>query len=141
MSDPKVDWDRFARQLVLPEIGPAGQVRLCGATVSLEGDPSITTVAETYLKAAGFGSVRRSDAPGGLPGAATALLTGDPELIRATAQADGASVGAAPLHPSPMAPQSMYSAAGMMLAIESLKRALGIGAGETWSIDFTSPDR
>jgi molybdopterin converting factor small subunit len=135
-SPASVDWDRFARQVVLPEIGPAGQVRLGNAAVRLEGDPSITTVAYTYIAAAGMGTVTRSDAPAGVPGEATACVIDNGQLIRATAQANGASVGAQPPHPSPMAPQAMYSAAGMLLAIESIKRVLGVGTGETWSIDL-----
>lgn len=135
---PAVEWDRYARQLVLPEIGPAGQIRLGRASVALEGDPSITSVAQTYLAAAGVGTVTRNDGPGEWPGIAMARVSGLPDPIRATAQSAGASVGADPAHPSPMAPQSMYSAAGMLLAIESLKRLLDVGTGETWSVDFAA---
>jgi hypothetical protein len=63
---------RFARQLALPELGPAGQERLLAARVAIVGrDLAAETVAR-YLAAAGVGALRlvggRRDWDGALTG-------------------------------------------------------------------------
>lgn len=47
--------ERYARQLVLPEIGPAGQVRLLQASVLVIGLGGLGSAAAWYLAAAGVG--------------------------------------------------------------------------------------
>ncbi len=47
--------DRFARHIVLPELGGAGQVALAGAHVVLVGCGGIGSPALQYLAAAGIG--------------------------------------------------------------------------------------
>jgi len=53
--------DRFARHIVLPEIGGAGQVALAGAHVVLVGCGGIGSPALQYLAAAGIGRLTLID--------------------------------------------------------------------------------
>ncbi len=45
--------EAYSRQLLLPEIGGAGQARLCGARVCIEGEGVVAQTARTYLLASG----------------------------------------------------------------------------------------
>ena len=58
---------RFARHIVLPEVGGAGQVALCAAHVVLVGCGGIGSPALQYLAAAGIGE-RTAIADGATPG-------------------------------------------------------------------------
>jgi hypothetical protein len=49
---------RFARQLALPEVGPAGQERLGAARAAIVGDGLAAETAARYLAAAGVGTLR-----------------------------------------------------------------------------------
>jgi molybdopterin-synthase adenylyltransferase len=53
--------DRYARHIVLKEVGGAGQQRLLGATVALIGAGGIGSPAIEYLAAAGIGRLRVID--------------------------------------------------------------------------------
>ncbi len=53
--------DRFARHIVLPEIGGAGQVALAGKRVTLVGLGGIGSPALQYLAAAGIGTLTLID--------------------------------------------------------------------------------
>ncbi len=53
--------DRFARHIVLPEVGGAGQVALAGAHVVLIGCGGIGSPALQYLAAAGIGTLTLVD--------------------------------------------------------------------------------
>ena len=55
MNLPEERLDRFARHIVLPEIGGAGQVALAGKHVALIGLGGIGSPALQYLAAAGIG--------------------------------------------------------------------------------------
>lgn len=55
LSDARLD--RFARHIVLPEIGGAGQLRLAGAHVVVIGAGGIGSPALQYLAAAGIGRI------------------------------------------------------------------------------------
>ena len=60
VSTPSMDRDaahRYARQIALPEIGPEGQARICGARVAVVGDDLAAETAALYLAAAGVGAV------------------------------------------------------------------------------------
>jgi hypothetical protein len=54
---------RFARQLALPEIGPAGQERLGAARVAIVGGGLAAETAARYLAAAGVGALRLLGGP------------------------------------------------------------------------------
>jgi len=49
--------DRYARHLVIPEIGPAGQLKLLGAKVLLLGAGGLGSPVALYLAAAGIGTL------------------------------------------------------------------------------------
>ncbi|RVQ67203.1 HesA/MoeB/ThiF family protein [Croceicoccus ponticola] len=53
--------DRFARHIVLPEIGGTGQVRLASSSVMLIGAGGVGSPALQYLAAAGIGRITVAD--------------------------------------------------------------------------------
>lgn len=53
--------DRYARQLQLPEVGPAGQARLAASRVVLIGAGGLGTPAALYLAGAGVGTLTLID--------------------------------------------------------------------------------
>jgi len=60
LSDEQVD--RYSRQIILPEVGGAGQERLLAAKVHLLGTGAIAAWAVRYLVAAGVGDLSSSPA-------------------------------------------------------------------------------
>lgn len=54
---------RFARQVALPEIGPAGQERIVAARVAIVGRDLAAETAARYLAAAGVGTLRLIGGP------------------------------------------------------------------------------
>jgi hypothetical protein len=99
---------RYARQVLLAEIGEAGQLRLCAARVRVgaKSDPRAAAVATDYLLRAGL-EVREDTT---LP----ELLLGDPGAIHALSGASDFEHAAAAL-------------AGAYSAVEAIKAALGAG--------------
>lgn len=61
MTLPPQRLTRFARHIVLPEVGGAGQVALAGANVTLIGCGGIGSPALQYLAAAGVGALTLID--------------------------------------------------------------------------------
>ena len=61
MTLPPDRLERFARHIVLPELGGAGQVALAGAHVALVGLGGIGSPALQYLAAAGIGTLTLID--------------------------------------------------------------------------------
>ena len=55
------DPERYARQLVLPEIGPSGQARLAAASVLVVGAGGLGSAALQYIAAAGVGRIGIAD--------------------------------------------------------------------------------
>jgi hypothetical protein len=101
------DKQRYARHLLLAEVGEAGQERLCAAQVQLpvDMDPRAAQVARDYLKRAGVAI--------GSAGTAVAL-----RVDRASAQA---LAGDQLLEPAAAA------LLGALLAVEQIKAQLGLG--------------
>jgi adenylyltransferase/sulfurtransferase len=56
-ADPNDDRLRFARQILLPEVGVEGQARLNGASVLVVGAGGLGSAALLYLAAAGVGRI------------------------------------------------------------------------------------
>jgi hypothetical protein len=108
---------RYARQVLLTEIGEAGQLRLCGARVRVgaESDPRAAAVATDYLLRAGLELTE--------DGAAPELVLGDPTAIRALAGTSDFEHAAAAL-------------AGAYSAVEAIKVALGVGVPRTLPCDL-----
>lgn len=48
------DLERYARQIVVPGIGAAGQARICSSRVVVTGDPEGVACTERYARAVGF---------------------------------------------------------------------------------------
>jgi sulfur-carrier protein adenylyltransferase/sulfurtransferase len=106
---------RYARHLLLAEVGEAGQERLCRASIQLPGDadPRAAAVAREYLERAGVslhGAAPVAPAVAGAPhlqlnGDALYMLAGDPRLEPAAAALLGA-----------------------LYAVEAIKGELGLGA-------------
>jgi predicted trehalose synthase len=87
---------RYARQLLLPQLGEAGQERLLGARlyVSAQADPGALAVAQSYLARAGVPVIEAPSKRAALPRASEDLLPGEQTMERAQdgrAQCVGAS--------------------------------------------------
>lgn len=85
---------RYARHLLLAEIGPEGQARLCAASYRVEGDSSAARVAVDYIERAGVGCAAEGsvgDVALSVPSSeAVDALAGRPELREAAAALAGA---------------------------------------------------
>lgn len=101
---------RYARHLLLPELGEAGQLRLLGArTRAADGaDPGTVAVARSYLSRAGLGVAT------GACEAEVALQLPD---TRAVAELAGA----------PELAEAARALAGAFAAVEAVKAAARIG--------------
>ena len=66
---------RYVRQILLPEIGKAGQEHLAAASFDLPGDSLATATARDYLERAGVGEGRASDRAVGVPSGLTFALS------------------------------------------------------------------
>ncbi|MFI5307838.1 MAG: hypothetical protein ACHQ53_10820 [Polyangiales bacterium] len=102
---------RYARHLLLPEIGADGQARLCAASVRFPGSADVraSDVARVYLERAGI-DVRPADAENATLARAVPAtrevqaIAGAPDLVEAAAALCGA-----------------------LAAVEVIKAELGIG--------------
>ncbi len=135
------DLQRFARQVVLPEVGEAGQRRLGAARVRLLGSGHAWRSARTYLRAAGVGYVAAEGeadlvawAGGTEPLAdvrADVALVEDGDGVRATSESSDALLGA---HD---APPAVALAWGTLLA-DLVQRRIVLGDAaptRTFAID------
>src|SRR6476661_2195187 len=55
------DWSRYSRQMILPQVGRAGQARLRGAHVLVLGLGALGSAMATTLTRAGIGALRLVD--------------------------------------------------------------------------------
>ena len=94
--------ERYARQIIIPDLGARGQARLCAATAAIVGESPGASAARAYLEAAGLtvvsppysdpvdcvvitdvGSVRAPDSlPPTAPGAAVGWYALSGETVR-----------------------------------------------------------
>jgi len=95
---------RFVRQVLLPEIGEAGQGRIGAATASVAGDGMAHEIAVRYAEAAGFRAVAAG--PVDVEALAPASLVTSPaaRAVLAGARAALAELRRAALVPSERAP-------------------------------------
>ncbi len=114
--------ERFARQVVMPELGVEGQRRLLRARVRIAGPRLAAEAAQAYLQAAGVPDVQRADGPalrGEVLGAGLACEAG----LDASGRACVGEAGLLPPDSSaaPYAPHAMLL--GVLLA-DALQRAV-----------------
>ncbi len=77
------DEARFARQRLVPEVGEAGQARLCAATFDLsELGPEAAAVARLYLERAGLSDASTGAPKGASEAPAEATLSGARFAVR-----------------------------------------------------------
>jgi adenylyltransferase/sulfurtransferase len=105
---------RYARHLLLPELGEAGQLRLCAGRVrhGADRDPGALGVARDYLARAGVGESAAVDATDAaevwLDVGDPAQLAGRPELLEAA-----------------------RALCGAFAAVEAIKALAGLGTSAT----------
>src|SRR3954469_15323076 len=88
LSDRQLD--RYARHIVLREIGGEGQKRLLAASVAIVGAGGIGAPVIQYLAAAGIGRLRViDDDRGTLDNLQRQILFGTPDIGRAKTEAAG----------------------------------------------------
>jgi len=116
------DKQRFARHLLLPEIGVQGQLRLLAATVACsgDGDARATQVARDYLQRAGV-------AIDGTTQHATDVVPVASPSKESIAQL----AGRAELH------EAASALAGALCAVEAIKATLGIGTPAALPAELT----
>lgn len=131
-SCPAKDYDRFSRQIVLPEVGAAGQKKISSSRVFLFGDPAIAEVALESLTASGVGFVELRHDRDLASGEASAEFAG--RVIRAWAGHGSSGVGDGPAAPSPLAAGEDFVAAGYLLALEVLKAIIGVETSGNWRL-------
>jgi len=102
---------RYARHLLLPEVGLSGQERLLAAQVRLAGDghPSAVEVARTYLERAGL-----------------KVLASESEETPAVPVADVSAVERLAGHQTALLPAAA-ALAGALSAVEAIKEVLRLG--------------
>lgn len=113
---------RYARQIVVPGIGAAGQEKLLAATVMVAGHPRGAAQARLYLEAAGL---RVVDAPGPsvdvivlagtasvAPALRSSLAAGSVRVCWYEAGGDGFTAGVHPAAPLPCTPSAAAAGDG-----------------------------
>ncbi len=132
-----IDPDRFSRQFVLRDFGPDGQRRMERASVELTGDPGIIETTSAYLNAAGTGKITLTRGEES-PGCGASRIADASSPLRAVAGREFVECGREILgHPSPLASIVSLQAAGMLLAIETMKEIVGVGAAGRFRLDLS----
>lgn len=131
---------RYARQIAVSEIGPAGQKKLGSAVVRLSGDPLIIETAADYLAAAGVQVAQVKTDGTGLPSRGAARLNDETTELVAWAGEEDCGIsfdGCTPVKSSPMTSSYVLASAGMLLAVGVTQRILGIAPAD-WSISLSA---
>jgi len=86
----------FARQVLLPEVGPEGQAAWAKASIALLGEGAALASARTALESSGIGTLKLLTGPESLPPSDILLvLTGDADLRRGASRRARAGEGSA----------------------------------------------
>lgn len=113
---------RYARHVLLPEVGARGQMALITASLAVAGDGAAAEEAATYLAAAGVGRLVVDPALADRLAARIADLNPDVRLVHASSDAALTGLASvAPRHPE-------RRADGAEAALCALLRLLGLGA-------------
>lgn len=119
MSLSDAQLDRYARHIVLKEIGGAGQVKLLSATVAVIGAGGIGSPAIQYLAAAGVGRLRVIDDDAvSLDNLQRQVLFGTADVGRGKAEVAGEAVGR-------LNPDVAFEAVAERLTASNATRLLG----------------
>lgn len=128
-----IDYDRFSRQIVVPEIGAAGQEKIEKSTVLITGDPSIGESAKTYLDAAGFRSVVfKTDST--IP-ANRAVFQVNDKLINISVRSGEVVIGADARTHVVVPTQGELIAGGLLGAVEVMKSVVGVESRGEWIVN------
>jgi hypothetical protein len=126
------DRSRYARHLLLPQLGEAGQERLLAAHVCANGDadPGALAVAQCYLARAGVGRTERARSEtGGEPGEPVPADDRCASPLRvATSTEVSAMAGVPALHEAARALSGALSAVDAMLSVVGLSGSTLSGA-------------
>ena len=133
---------RFARHILLPEVGGKGQERLLAAAVRIVGERALADLADAYLQAAGVGTAVE-------PGSLLRLEVHRPELltvqVRVVPREEGWRIevgGEARQEPELRAPGPSETRllAASLAAFEALRIILNLGTPERrWQVDGPDP--
>ncbi len=133
---------RFARHILLPEVGGKGQERLLSASVRVTGEGALSALADAYLQAAG---VATTIEPGTLlrleiqrPGLATVQIQVIGQTHDWTIEVGG-KVGTARA-PQDHGRSETCLLAASLAAFEALRVILNLGTPErVWHVDGLDP--
>jgi len=132
---------RYARHILLPEVGGAGQERLLTSEVRLSGEPALVELAGEYLSAAGVHVDAHSGAGLRLQSAGDAAqvcvrCAGEAVLVLSGDCADCLGAPSGPL------PLESGAIAASLAASECLRRILSLGEpARAWEIRGASVSR
>ncbi len=122
MSLTETQIQRYARHVLLAEVGGAGQTRLLAAAAHVQGDGRAAEEAALYLAAAGVGRLSLSPALADRLGPRLADL--NPDVSLAPPAADAHVVAPAPADDR---------LAGAMAALSALAHLSGAAPGHAWA--------
>jgi hypothetical protein len=131
---------RYARHILLPEVGGKGQERLLAASVRIVGEVALANLANAYLQAAGVGTAVE-------PGALLRLEVHRAELpnayVHVVARGAGWRIvvgGEASEDPGSRGPTETLLLAASLAAFEALRSLLNLGRPDrSWDVDGQDP--
>jgi len=121
--------DRYSRQILVPDVGGAGQERLLAARVIVRGDGAAAMAARDLLDRAGVGDGAPADVlvvfDRNVAGLAHGAMPDRPVVVVAGVAADGLVVAVQPGHPCPAC---VGASVGDLEPAVGAARALALGA-------------